>query len=76
MTQFDYPRFYAELDRIRQERGLTWYGVFKKTGVVMFMHPSTFLKKSHALHKTTRTEICTWAGLAEGDFLVESEVSA
>lgn len=73
---FDYPRFYAELDRIRQERKLTWYGIFRQTGITAFHSKATFLTKPVALHPRTRAEICAWAGLDANDFIVESAVGA
>jgi hypothetical protein len=72
---FDYPRFYAALDAVRVARGLSWYGVFKQTYLVMFMHPANFLKKHPRLSKTSRAIICAWAGLDEREFVVESAVS-
>lgn len=72
---FDYERFYAALDAVRQARGLSWYGVFKQTYLVMFTHPAGFLTTHPPLSATTRAIICAWAGLDVQDFLVESEAA-
>ena len=64
---FDYERFYAELDRIRQERGLTWYQIFKQTAVSAFHKPSRM--RANGLSLDSLAVLCTWAELDANDFI-------
>lgn len=60
MPKFDTKGFYAAIDRVRQERGVTWYGVFRATGAPVC---TSAAKRAHTPNAANRHTLAKWAGI-------------
>lgn len=68
--RYDVARFYADLDRVRVARGLTWYGVFRSVpDPAVPCSLSTYVAKHTALHPSAREALAKWANLSFSEYL-------
>ena len=68
--RYNVARFYADLDRVRVERGLTWHGVFRFVpSTAVPCNLSTYVAKQIALHPEAREALAQWANLHFSDYL-------
>jgi hypothetical protein len=67
---FDIVQFMQALDEVRQVRGLTWYDVFRATGVYAVASESK-RKHSHAMTVQTMATLALWAGLNVQEYIKE-----
>ena len=56
----DAVRFLTSVNTIRQQRGLTWYAVFRKTGIT---HISQIVRGQRSLTVASAQTLAQWAGL-------------
>lgn len=66
---YDVARFYTDLDRVREVRGLTWHGVWRtvpSTAVPLAL--SAFVTQQIALNFKACTALARWAGLEFSEY--------
>lgn len=59
-STFDTIGFYAAIDAVRKERGLTWYAVFRATYLDVVMSAA---KRARPLAPRNRAILAQWAGI-------------
>lgn len=80
-ASFDIVQFMEALNHVREARGLTWYDVFRDTGVYGVTAESTRKRwlrgrGNQAMSVHTMVALATWAGLDVRQFIKQGVKSA
>lgn len=62
---FDTAGFYAAIDAVRQARGVSWYVVFQRTGVITVRSAK---ERKSTPDRDNRTRLAAWAGIDASAF--------